>query len=119
MTKLKQSVIIIFLGLFVLVKLNPDYVKAQCLPASPGITAIHSIRSVKSGTAGACLLKVDKCIADDEPLTAVPGIKFSGTIFGSNFSENMIPLHDETEWVDLACPVHHTCDFVFQRCLRL
>jgi hypothetical protein len=85
MSKLKKLIALVFLAIFVLVKISPDYYRYQLLPAlSTGNSALEPIHYGTCQNAN-FLIRIQKGIVENDTFKIVPEIKFSGFLFALMF----------------------------------
>lgn len=81
MAKAKKPIALLFLGIFLLVKISPAYCIGGSLFVPAATNAILRIKAVQPGANAAFLMRMDKCVLDSESLSNIPKIKFAGTLF--------------------------------------
>ena len=81
MPKLKKIVAIIFLTVFVAVKVSPDYYRDQLLAALSTGNLAPVTAHYRTSRNENLLVRIQKGIVEDNTFKTIPAIKFSGVIF--------------------------------------
>jgi len=120
MAKLKKLIGLIFLAIFVLIKVSPDYYRDQLLPAlSTGNSALVSVHYGTSQNAN-FLIRIQKGIVENDTFKAIPKIKFSGVIFALMFlGAYLISFGTYQNFLSFKYSICETKKYILQGVLRL
>jgi hypothetical protein len=107
----------VFLVLFVLVKISPNYFNYVFIPAFTTVTAIKQL-SAKGGES--FLFRADKAIANEINDRVVPKIKFTGLLFKLLFNvSGLLFLVSFTTILLTGCQSTTSEKYIFQHSFRL
>lgn len=120
MAKLKKQIAIVFLGVFILIKVSPAYYRDQFLPQrSTGGSNLSSI-SFRASQHANFLISIQKGIVDNDTFKAIPKIKFSGVLFAMLFlGTYLISLSTSQNFSSFKYTRGETKKYILQGILRL
>ena len=81
MTRIKKQLTIVFLAVFLLIRLSPAYCQAQFLPSFAVRSSILTVKFFRTVSQENFILSVERGIIDTDKFKAIPQIKFSGMLF--------------------------------------
>jgi hypothetical protein len=119
MSDLKKQATLVFLLIFLFIKISPDYYRHQYFPVWAKSKSTCMAKIDQTNGFGYLLIKVEKAIADKMDLLKVPAIKFSGISLELFFIATALTLLNYCRNYSLNYPVFYKETYLFQSVLRL
>jgi hypothetical protein len=110
----------VFLVLFVLVKISPNYFNYVFIPAFTTVPTVAAIKQLRAKGGENLLFRADKAIANEINDRVIPKIKFTGLLFKLLFNvSGLFFLASFTTILLMGCQSPTSEKYIFQHSFRL